>query len=105
MNTAKQSQSTLGRWMAGLFHMPDNSGKVYDPGVQPYSPGVSHIGGWNGGQYFQNIPWPNAVPSLNALANDPGTARARALQIDNNQYAFLPTFDLFLAGFVGKSQG
>lgn len=95
----------IGHWFSNLFHVPDNSGKRYAPGWQPNSPGNSSTPGWSGGLDFTNIPWPNIVPSLNALANDPGTARARAILPDVNAYAFLPTNDLFIAGFVGKSQG
>lgn len=54
---------------------------------------------------FMLVPWPNAVPTLNALANDPGTPRARAIIPVVNRYAPLPTNDLFIGGFVGKSQG
>lgn len=54
---------------------------------------------------FMPIPWPNAVPTINALANDPGTPRERAIIPVINRYALLPTNDLFIGGIVGKSQG
>ncbi|MNV95148.1 hypothetical protein D3C71_1900100 [compost metagenome] len=85
--------------------MPDNAGKKYAPGWQPNSPGESSTPGWSGGANFMGVPWPNAVPTLNALANDPGTARRRAILPDVNRYAFQPENDLFISGFVGKSQG
>lgn len=100
-----KSTTTLGDFLAALFRMPDNSGKRYAPGWQPNSPGNSSTPGWNGGMTFMAVPWPNAVPTINALANDPGTARARAILPDINRYAVLPTDTLFIGGFVGKSQG
>jgi len=96
---------SLGALLAGLFRMPDNSGKVYAPGWQPNSPGNSSTPGWNGGNYFNAVPWPNAVPSLNALANDPGVPRERAPIPVVDRYAFLPEQYQFITGFVGKSQG
>jgi len=99
------STFTIGRFLTALFNLPDNSGKVYAPGWQPNNPGDSSTPGWTGGMNFMPVPWPNAVPSINALANDPGTARTRAILPDINRYAFLPTNDLFIGGFVGKSQG
>ncbi|HKY44761.1 MAG TPA: hypothetical protein VJM50_16840 [Pyrinomonadaceae bacterium] len=100
-----KSTFTLAGFLGQLFNMPDNSGKKYAPGWQPYSPGNSSTPGWSGGMDFMGVPWPTAVPSLNALASDPGTPRARAILPDVNRYAFLPTNDLFISGIVGKSQG
>lgn len=100
-----KSTTTLGAFLAGLFRMPDNSGKTYAPGWQPNNPGNSSTPGWSGGMDFMPIPWPTAVPTLNALANDPGTPRERAIIPVINRYAYLPTNDLFIGGFVGKSQG
>lgn len=85
------------------FFFPQIAGNQYRPGRQPFSPGESQMD--SGGPVFNPIPWPNAVPSLLALANDPGTPRARALQINNNAEAVLPANWLFIAGFAGKSQG
>ena len=96
---------TMGNFLAGLFRVPEITGKQYAPGWQPNSPGNSSTPGWNGGTVFEQIPWPNVVPTLNALASDPGTARQRAIQSDVNRYAPLPENFLFIAGFVGKSQG
>lgn len=100
-----QGTFSLGALLGALFNVPDNSGKQYAPGWQPNSPGNSSTPGWNGGQTFNMIPWPNAVPSLNALANDPGTPRNRAPLPVIDRYAFLPDQYLFIQGFVGKSQG
>lgn len=100
-----KSTFTLAGFLGALFNVPDNSGKRYAPGWQPNSPGNSSTPGWSGGMNFMMIPWPDAVPTLNALANDPGTPRMRAILPDINRYAFLPTNDLFISGFVGKSQG
>lgn len=96
---------SLGALLGALFTVPDNSGKSYAPGWQPNSPGNSSTPGWSGGQDFTMVPWPNAVPSLNALANDPGTPRERAVIPVVNTYTFLPEQFLYIGGFVGKSQG
>lgn len=100
-----KSTTTIGNFLAAFFRVPDNSGKQYAPGWQPNDPGNSSTPGWNGGQTFMPVPWPNVVPSINALASDPGTPRARAILPDINRYAFLPADNLFIGGFVGKSQG
>jgi len=104
MNKSK-STFTIGGFLTALFNLPDNSGKQYAPGWQPNSPGNSSTPGWSGGMDFMPVPWPNAVPTLNALANDPGTPRNRAILPDINRYAFIPADYLFIGGFVGKSQG
>ena len=96
---------TLGAFLTSLFSMPNIQGRQYAPGWQPNSPGNSSTPGWSGGTDFHVIPWPNVVPTLNALANDPGIARQRAIIPENNRYSFLPEHYLFIAGFVGKSQG
>lgn len=100
-----KSNFSIGNFLAGLFRMPDNSGQQYAPGWQPNSPGESSTPGWSGGMDYMLVPWPNVVPTINALANDPGTPRARAIIPVVNRYAPLPTNDLFIGGFVGKSQG
>lgn len=100
-----KSITTIGNFLAALFRVPDNSGKQYAPGWQPNSPGNSSTPGWSGGLDFMAVPWPTAVPTLNALASDPGTPRTRAILPDINRYAPLPMNDLFIGGFVGKSQG
>lgn len=100
-----QGTFSLGALLGSLFHIPDNSGKTYAPGWQPNDPGNSSTPGWTGGRDFYMQPWPNAVPSLVALANDPGTPRMRAPLPVVDRYAFLPTEFLFIAGFTGKSQG
>ena len=86
------------------FFMPNIRGKKYAPGNQVYDPGESHVMGAQIPR-FKAQPWPNAVPSLVALANHPGIPRARALQIDNNSEAVLPANWLYLSGFAGKSRG
>lgn len=96
---------TPGLMLTPLFVMPNIQGRNYAPGWQPNSPGNSSTPGWNGGNDYMSIPWPTAVPSLNVLANNPGFARAQPVQINNNTYATLPAHNLFIAGFVGKSQG
>jgi len=86
-----------------IFRVPNITPKVYRPGRQPHSPGESQID--SGNPHFNQIPWPNSVPSLIALANHPGTPRNRALQISNNSTASAPNNYLFLKGFAGKSRG
>lgn len=102
---AQQTTFTLAGFLGALFRVPDNSGKRYAPGWQPNNPGNSSTPGWSGGMDFMPIPWPNVVPTINALANDPGTPRMRAVLPDINRYAFLPNEYLFIAGFAEKSQG
>lgn len=85
--------------------MPNIQGREYAPGWQPNSPGNSSTPGWTGGMDFNPIPWPTMVPTISALASDPGTARQRAILPDVNRYGVLPEDYLFIAGFVGKSQG
>jgi hypothetical protein len=89
--------------MRGIpFNMPNIQGHVYDPGMQPYSPGVSSAA------FFPArpiVPWPRAVDTLHTLASHPGTPRSRALIPDVNQYGPLPANYLFLGGVVGKSKG
>ena len=101
----KKGNWTLGSLLGALFRVPDNSGTVYAPGWQPNSPGNSSTPGWSGGMDFMPVPWPTMVPTINALANDPGTPRQRAVLPDVNRYAYIPENYMFIAGFVGKSQG
>ena len=85
------------------FNFPEISGKVYRPGRQPFNPGESQID--SGNPHFSPVPWPNAVRSLNALANHPGIPQGRPIQITNNAEAVFPSNSLFLAGIVSKSRG
>lgn len=87
---------------ASLFNVPNVQAAYYAPGPQPNAPGESYI--YPNFPQQQLIPWPNAVPSLIALANTPGVPRDRALQIDNNSTAVLPSNFLFISGFVSKSR-
>lgn len=83
--------------------MPNIVGRLFRPGRQPYNPGESQMD--SGGPAFNLIPWPNAVPSLLALANNPGIARERGMAIVNNANAQLPENYLFIGGVIGKSRG
>lgn len=86
------------------FHMPNITGKFYRPGRQPNNPGESQIDNIDNGA-GRMTPWPNAVPVINALANNPGIPRDRALGISNNSDAPLLANYLFLAGVAQKSKG
>lgn len=85
------------------FHMPYIAGTQYAPGIQPNDPGESVA--FNMGALFNPLGWPTAVGVLNTQIGNPGFARARAGTPVNNRYADLPENWLFIAGFVGKSQG
>ena len=85
------------------FHMPYMASNVYNPGHQPNNPGQTP--GFPNGLNFNLLPWPDTVPTINALSNNPGTPHARGIQIQNNQYASLPSNYLFVSGVVGKSLG
>lgn len=89
------------------FVVPYIAGASYAPGLQPNSPGESAIeyGGIPFGGFYHGIPWPNAVPSINALASFIGSARDYPIASVNNAVATLPTQSLFIGGFVGKSKG
>lgn len=88
---------------AGFFRMPDNSGKQYKTGWQPNASGETSTN-WCGA-VFEKKPWPNAVQSINALANNSGVAHARAPVPVNDQYTFAPENYLFIGGTIGKSRG
>lgn len=85
-----------------VFNMPNIQGTVYAPGAQPYSPGNSHIA-WSGAT-FNPIAWPKTVPVINALANNSGTPRSRAIVPVVDRYAPDPYNYLYLSGVVGKSR-
>lgn len=85
------------------FRFPNLASLFFRPGRQPYNPGESQMD--SGGPAFNLIPWPNAVPSLVALANNPGIARERGLAIVNNSVSSLPENFLFIGGVIGKSRG
>lgn len=90
--------------MRGLFfNFPNIAGTQYDPGAQPYSPGVSHQE-WPGA-VFHAIPWPRMVGTINALASHPGIPRMRAITPVVDRLSVFPANYLFLSGVVGKSQG
>lgn len=90
--------------MRGIpFIIPNIAGNKYDPGPQPNSPGNSVVEWCGCGGTLK--PWPNTVPSLIALANNPGVAMNPALAQVNNQFATLPQNYMFIAGFAQKSQG
>lgn len=89
---------------AGLFNVPNIVGKKYAPGWQPNNPGESSTPGWPGAS-MQVLPWPDAVPVLNTLANNPGIPRARAPVPVVDRYADSPENYLFIGGAVSKSQG
>lgn len=86
--------------MAHGFFMPYLAATFYNASNQPFSPGTP------GGAVrvgFDPKPWPQIVPSLNALANNQGTPRAQAVAQVNNRVAVAPANYLFIAGFEGKS--
>lgn len=84
------------------FFFPHIASLQYNPGKQIYSPGETCT---PIPQHFAPTPWPNVVPTINALASHAGVARERGTQIDNNSTAELPSNYLFLAGIIEKSQG
>jgi hypothetical protein len=88
------------------FFVPYIAGVEYAPGPQPYNPGESHQP-WAGhmGLQFNPLPWPMFVQPINALANNSGTPRGRPIRPDVDRFAYLPSDYLYIAGFVGKSQG
>lgn len=88
------------------FNMPYISGMTYAPGHQINSPGNSALpyGGFPA-SFFHAIPWPNAVPTIRALANFSGIARDYPVGIVNNANATLPSQFFFIGGTVGKSKG
>lgn len=93
--------------MRGIpFHLPYLANMfVLDPGPQPFNPGVSDSLAKARLTPFTLKPWPNIVPSLNALLSNSGTPRARAPTALVNNWAPVPANYLFIAGFSGKSQG
>ena len=88
--------------VALAFHAPYIAGRRLDPGRQPYAPGESQA---DSNPSFQAIPWPSVVPSLVALASNPGTPQARPVAVDNNATAPGLSNYLYLSGVVGKSRG
>lgn len=88
---------------AGAFHFPYIAGQQFAPGIQIYSPGESAALGAQPG--YGPLPWPDAVPSLVALANFEGEARTRGGQPFVNRVAQSPSDFLYLAGYAGKSLG
>ncbi len=51
------------------------------------------------------IGWPGMVPSIQMMRGNPGIAIAPAINIINNRLAVLPMNNLFIQGFIQKSQG
>ncbi len=87
---------------AGLFNIPKIAAQ-YFTGKQVNNPGET-VTPWQGAVYHA-IPWPNVVPTVNALAFNVGTPTERAGTAVNNSIAPGFTNPYFLAGVVGKSQG
>lgn len=89
-----------------MFKIPNIQGQNFTAGNQPFNPGVppSNWAGYMGLQFVPAI-WPGIVPVINALANNPGVACNRAMTPLVNNYAPLPTENLFIGGINGKSQG
>lgn len=85
------------------FFMPDNAGRQYVTGRQPWNPGETQAD--SGMPFFHMIPWPRPVASLVLLAHHSGIPRDRALLPVNNSTASQPENFLFLSGMVGKSRG
>lgn len=92
--------------MTPIFNMPHIAGWQFAPGPQPYNPGQS-VMPWAGHMGLKSIglPWPGVVGTINALASDPGIARARAMVPVVNRVSFEPYDYLTIGGFIGKSQG
>lgn len=84
------------------FRIPNIVGRLYAPGPQPNAPGESVVPYNN---FYHGIPWPNAVPSINALANFAGQARDWPIQSVNNAVATLPEQYLYIGGYSEKSKG
>lgn len=102
---AEQSGYTLGALFSKLFRAPYIPPQPYAPGWQPNAPGNSSTPGWVGGMVMNPVPWPTAVPTLNAMGSYYGTPRARPIAVANDQVAPLFVNNMFIGGFVGKSQG
>lgn len=92
-----------GSQFSGFFHIPNIVGHNYSTGRQPNASGES-VTPWSGAA-FELKGWPNAVQSINALANNSGTPHARGAVPVNDAYAFSPENYLFIAGTLGKSRG
>lgn len=91
---------------ARAFSFPYQANQFYpDPGPQPYDPGQSYSPSKARMTSLTLKPWPNVVPSINALASMAGIPRSRAPTALVNAYAPNPANYLFIGGFVGKSQG
>lgn len=93
--------------MRGIpFFIPYVANQFFpDPGQQPLNPGVSVSRSKAFQSPFTLKPWPNLVPSLNALMSSAGTPRLRAPTALVNNWSPVPANYLFIAGFSGKSKG
>lgn len=89
----------------GIFFYPNNASPVYQAGNQPFNPGEPGAGGRMESRAAMVIPWPYMVPSITMTPGYPGIPRIRAGQLSVGNYAPLLTNDLFIGGFVSKSQG
>ena len=88
-----------------FFNFPNNVGVTFEPGLQPFNPGPPGSGGVM--EFAANLvtPWPYMVPSITMMQGFFGIPRVRAVLPVVNRPAMLPSNDLFIAGFVKKSQG
>jgi hypothetical protein len=89
--------------MTQVFNVPQYYGHQFVVGPQPFSPGEPNSS-------FPAIempakPWPLSTPVLNLLIGNPGVARGYPIQKQITGVAMLPTDDLYMSGFVGKSLG
>lgn len=91
-------------WNDRVFNFPNTASMLPAVGYQPNDPGQP-AGAMLGNTTLAPKPWPWPVPVLHLLIGNPGTARDRAPIPVVNQYGPLPYNQLFIAGFVGKSQG
>ena len=86
-----------------MFKIPNLASLSFDAGAQPLNPGQTPSAFFL--TPYTKKPWPGIVDVLRMLANNPGVPTSRAPVPVVNQYAVLPDNNLFIGGFVGKSQG
>lgn len=90
---------------SGQFMAPVLPTPAYNPGKQVWSPGSPAPVNWLPQNYMNPVPWPSWVPTLNCMQSWYGFSRERPQPVVNNVLAPLYVNNMFVAGFVGKSQG
>lgn len=104
MLAPSMSDFTLGS-TGGIFQAPVLNTPAYNPGKQVYSPGETAGLGWMPQNYFNPVPWPSMVPTLNCMGGFFGFARQNPTPVVNNKWAPLFNNNMFIGDVVGKSQG